>query len=127
MAPVRGGGHDNPLAFLDWESVDPGRDIMQAARGSAVRKGNFITPHHSNVWSCVVAHHPRHRWAYLSQQQPHELWLFKQGDSRSAPGVAKQAFHTSFRDPTAAPGAPPRRAIAVRIVCAFEPLLEGRL
>ena len=47
-----------------------------------------------------------------------EALVFKVYDS-AADGRARFTPHTSFRDPTAAPDAPPRRSIEVRTLAFF--------
>ena len=105
---------DNPLALLDWTTVDPSRDVHGLPRGAPIEKGNIL--------ACTVTHNPSHRWMYLRDQTPEEVWLFKQADSRpTRPGLSRHAFHTSFRQPGHTSGDRARRSIAVRLLCAFEP------
>ncbi len=105
---------DNPLAILDWTSVDTSRDVHGLPRGSSVEKGNILVS--------TVTHNPDHRWMYLSNMKPEEVWFFKQADSRPArPGLSRHAFHTSFRQPGDEGAKRTRRSIAVRLLCAFEP------
>jgi hypothetical protein len=114
--------HDNPLTILDWTSVDPSADVHGLPRGAKVVKGNIL--------ASTVTHNPSHRWLYVPEMTPNEVWLFKQADSRpytspARPGLAKHAFHTSFKQN----GQPDRarRSIAVRLICAFEPLPKSSL
>jgi hypothetical protein len=105
---------DNPLAILDWTTVDPARDVHGLPRGAPVERGNILV--------CTVTHNPAHRWMYLSNMRPDEVWFFKQADSRPArPGLSRHAFHTSFRQPGDDAAKRSRRSIAVRLLCAFEP------
>ena len=105
---------DNPLAILDWTTVDPARDVHGLPRGASVEKGNILVS--------TVTHNPAHRWMYLANMTPEEVWFFKQADSRPArPGLSRHAFHTSFRQPDDEGAERSRRSIAVRLLCAFEP------
>lgn len=105
---------DNPLAILDWTTLDASRDVHGLPRGSSVEKGNILVS--------TVTHNPSHRWIYLSNMTPDEVWFFKQADSRPArPGLSRHAFHTSFRQPGDEGAERTRRSIAVRLLCAFEP------
>jgi hypothetical protein len=105
---------DNPLAILDWTTLDPSRDVHGLPRGASVEKGNILVS--------TVTYNPAHRWMYLPNMTPEEVWLFKQADSRLArPGLSRHAFHTSFRQPGDGDAERSRRSIAVRLLCAFEP------
>ena len=105
---------DNPLAILDWTTLDPARDVHGLPRGAPVEKGN--------IFASTVTHNPAHRWMYLSNMTPEEVWFFKQADSRPArPGLSRHAFHTSFRQSGDVGAERSRRSIAVRLLCAFEP------
>jgi len=104
---------DNPLAILDWTTVDPSRDVHGLPRGASVEKGNILVS--------TVTHNPDHRWMYLSNMTPEEVWFFKQADSRPArSGLSRHAFHTSFRQPGDEAAERSRRSIAVRLLCPFE-------
>jgi len=106
---------DNPLAILDWTTVDPARDVHGLPRGASVEKGNILVS--------TVTHNPAHHWMYVSRMTPEEVWFFKQADSRPPrPGLSRHAFHTSFRQPGDEKAERTRRSIAVRLLCAFEPL-----
>merc|ERR1712196_345131 len=69
--PVR----DNPLAILDWSSVNPETDVHGPKRGAAFKKGN--------IYGTQVTWNAKHRWLYMPEQKPEEVWFFKQVDSRS--------------------------------------------
>jgi len=106
--------HDNALTVLDWTSVDPSRDAHGQPRGAPITKGNIL--------AAMVTYNPQHRWVYLPQMTPEEVWVFKQADSRDLAGVAKHAFHTSFKDigQDGTDESRTRRSIAIRLMCAFE-------
>jgi len=104
--------NDNALTILDWTSIDTAEDVVEKKRGSRIIPGH--------IYTTGVEHNPQHRWMYVPKMQTNEVWLFKQADSRSLPGLAKYAFHTAFKDPTADPEALPRRSLAIRLILAFE-------
>ena len=109
--PVR----DNPLTILDWTSVRVAQDIYVIPPGIPLTFGEPVQR---------ILHNPNHRWLYLPEMTPEEVWLFKQGDSRSGdPSVrhlAQHAFHTSVRLPEDSVQDRTRRSIAVRMVLFFE-------
>jgi len=111
--------HDNHLTILDWTSINPDADVVEKKRGTPIIKGH--------IYTSSIHHNPGHRWVYIPKMQPDEMWLFKQADSRSLPGLSKYAFHTAFKDPTTEPEAPPRRSISVRLICGFEKLPSSAL
>merc|ERR1712194_453477 len=45
---------DNPLAILDWTSVDPIADVRGLKRGTPVEK--------DTIYGATVHHNPHHRW-----------------------------------------------------------------
>lgn len=105
---------DNPLTLLDWTSLDPSKDVHGLQRGAEIQKGNIL--------ASTVTYNSAHRWMYLPDMTPEEVWLFKQADSRPASsGLSRHAFHTSFRQPGQGSTDRTRRSIAVRLLCAFEP------
>jgi hypothetical protein len=105
---------DNPLAILDWTTVDPARDVHGLRRGATVEKGNILVS--------TVTHNSAHRWMYMPNMTPEEVWLFKQADSRPPRSdLSRHAFHTSFRQSGDDDAERSRRSIAVRLLCAFEP------
>lgn len=107
---------DNPLTILDWTSVDVARDIYVIPPGVPLTFGEPVQR---------ILYNPNHRWLYLPEMTPEEVWLFKQGDSRGADPsvsqhVAQHAFHTAVRLPDDDGQARTRRSIAVRMVLLFE-------
>ena len=109
---------DNPLCILDWRTVDPNADVHGLKRGQKVVKGN--------IYGSTVTYNANHRWMYLPNMTPNEVWFFKQADSReNIPGLCKHAFHTSFRQPGQGSDVRGRRSIAVRLICGFEKANEG--
>lgn len=108
---------DNPLAILDWTSVDPAADVHIHPRGKPTTKGA--------IYLSLVTHNPKHRWVYLPDQRDDEVWLFKQADSRAVnkepASLAQYGFHQSWKLPND-PGNDnkTRRSIAVRLLLAYE-------
>lgn len=105
---------DNPLTILDWTSVDPAKDCYIIPKGTPLTFGEPVQR---------IIHSPSHRWLYLPNMTPEEVYLFKQSDSRlDLPDhIAQHAFHTSFRLPTDPGTDRSRRSIAVRMLLLFEP------
>uniref|UniRef100_A0A7S3PE11 Uncharacterized protein n=1 Tax=Aplanochytrium stocchinoi TaxID=215587 RepID=A0A7S3PE11_9STRA len=112
---------DNPLTILDWETVDPSRDVHGLKRGSPTK--------YMSIYNTTVTYNPQHKWVYIPEMQSDEVWVFKQVDSRpNKLGLAKHAFHTSFRMPDHQSDVNrTRRSIAVRLICAFEPVPKASL
>lgn len=105
---------DNPLAILDWTSVDPVHDVKGMKRGATVEK--------DTIYGALVCHNPRHRWFYLPDMTPEEMWFFKQADSREhRPDISKHAFHTAVKIGEEDRA---RRSIAVRLILGFEPAAD---
>mmetsp|Transcript_1705 Transcript_1705/g.2423 ORF Transcript_1705/g.2423 Transcript_1705/m.2423 type:complete len:239 (+) Transcript_1705:2-718(+) len=113
--------YDNPLTILDWQSVNPTKDCHGLQRGSPIKK--------MSIYNTTVTYSPSHRWVYLSDMRPDEVWLFKQVDSRGRrSGVSEHGFHTSFRMPNHDTNKNrTRRSIAVRVLLAFEPGVKSSL
>lgn len=117
---------DNPLAILDWTSVDPAIDVHVHPRGSPVAKSNGAPI----IYVSEVTHSPAHRWVYLPEQRSDEVWLFKQADSRAEnklpSTLAQYGFHVSFALPDD-PGKEnrTRQSIAIRLILGFERRSHG--
>lgn len=124
--PVR----DNPLAVLDWSSVDAAAELYRIPKGVPMAVGE---PPQRLLYSA------RHRWLYVRDMRPDEVLFFKQGDTRLPPvavaaahcsehaqyctHISRFAFHTSFRlpgDPGGAHGHRTRRSLATRMLLLFE-------
>ncbi|PSN72452.1 hypothetical protein BS50DRAFT_658372 [Corynespora cassiicola Philippines] len=77
----------DPLAMLNWESVQPG-DIIPS---------KMILNEH--FWSELgkVKYSPQHEWVYLEGQTPEEPVIFKQFDSKAEEGMTLP--HSAFVDP----------------------------
>ena len=98
----------NPLAIADARSV-AGRDWLVAERRYPNRVGQTYRLKYS----------PAHRWFYFPHMRRDEALVFKVFDSMRD-GRARFTPHTSFDDPTSAPGAPPRQSIEVRTFALFD-------
>lgn len=60
----------------------------------------------------------QHRWYYFPKMQKDEVILFKQWDSDTTLS-GRVCFHTSFSDPNAPQGLPPRQSIEARAIAFF--------
>ena len=107
--------YDNPLAILDWTSVDCDADVHELKRGSTYFEKGVVL-------SATLSHNPTHRWMYAPRMKTSECWVFKQADSRDTRGdISKHAFHTSFPHHESCRPKRARRSITVRLICAFPP------
>ena len=97
----------NPLAIADARSV-AFEDLMVAERRYPNRVGQTYRLRYS----------PAHRWFYFPQMRRDEALVFKVFDS-AQDGRARFTAHTSFDDPGAPPGAPPRQSIEARALAFF--------
>merc|ERR1712139_189528 len=50
---------DNPLAVLDWTSVDPSADVRGVKRGQGAHVEKDV------ISGALVCHNPHHRWFYM--------------------------------------------------------------
>merc|ERR1719456_1586466 len=66
---------DNPLAILDWTSIDIAKDVHVQLRGLQTKKGS--------IYGTQVSYNPNHRWFFLPDQKDDEILYFKQADSRT--------------------------------------------
>jgi len=107
--PIRGPVLDSPLALCDAQSFSD-EDLIPSDLVYAHVRGETSS----------VEFKPGHRWYYFSEQQPEEALLIRVHDSADD-GRARLSFHTSFENPIAPPGAPPRESIEVRALVFFPP------
>ncbi|KAJ4302794.1 hypothetical protein N0V90_001685 [Kalmusia sp. IMI 367209] len=84
--PQRGPLFDYPLAVCDTSTVDFEADTMAA---------DLVTEHEITE-TVEVQYNAKQRWYYLAQQQPDELLLFKNVDSREQAGVPPGTPHAAF-------------------------------
>lgn len=122
--PLRGPLRDWPLAVCDARSVSEDELVV----------ADQVYPKH--VTENVQVHHgPSQRWYYLSNQQPEELLLFRQTDSKPEQlrGGGKSAKltcfpvlsqsgcpHSSFCNPLSNANELPRESIEARALVYFE-------
>lgn len=99
--------YDQPLALCDASTVRP-EHLVSMERRARERIGELQ----------VALYHPEQRWYYFPEMQPDEAVLIKTFDS-ATDGRARFTIHTSFADPGAAPGAPPRESIETRCLVLF--------
>lgn len=97
----------NPLAIADARSLIPD-DLIAAERRYPHRVGETYQ----------VRYNPNHSWFYFPRMRRDEALVFKVYDS-AKDGRARFTAHTSFVDPTTAPGAPPRQSIEIRTIAFF--------
>lgn len=92
----------NPLAIADARSI-PAGDLLVAERRYPNRVGQTYR----------LRYNPAHRWFYFPRMRRDEALVFKVFDS-ARDGRARFTPHTSFDDPSTAPGAAPRQSIEAR-------------
>ena len=97
----------NPLAVADARTV-AFEDLLVAERRYPHRVGQTYR----------LKYNPSQRWFYFSRMRRDEALVFKVYDS-AKDGRARFTPHTSFDDPTTAPGAPPRQSIEARALAFF--------
>ncbi len=98
---------DHPLVLCDATTVRP-EDLVSVERRAEDRIGELQ----------VVLHHREQRWYYFPQMQMDEALIFKTFDSETD-GRARFTVHSSFADPGAPAGAPPRESIETRCLLFF--------
>jgi hypothetical protein len=104
--PIRRPAIDWPLALCDARSVSAG-ELVPTDIVYPDRRGEIYG----------VVYSPRQRWFYFPEMRTDEALLIKCHDTR--PGAARFAPHTSFRNPLAPPGTPPRESIEFRAMAFF--------
>jgi hypothetical protein len=104
---IRGTVLDAPLALCDAASLAPG-DLVSVERQAKKRIGEIQQ----------AVYNPAHRWYYFPEMGPDEALLIKTYDS-ATDGRARFTIHTSFDDPTAPAGAPPRESLETRCFAFF--------
>jgi hypothetical protein len=105
--PIVGPVRDSPLALCDASSAST-LDLLPAALLYPERKGEIY----------YVSFDAAHRWWYLSDMQPEEVWVFKNYDSASD-GRARFTPHTAFVDTTRDQVAP-RESVEFRTIVVFD-------
>jgi len=98
---------NHPLVMADATTVRE-EDLVAVERRGEDRIGELQ----------VALHHPEQRWYYYPRMQPDEVLVFKTFDS-ATDGRTRFTLHSSFDDPTAPAGAPPRESIETRCLVFF--------
>lgn len=105
--PIVGPTRDSPLALIDAASVSK-PDLLAAALLYPERKGEIY----------YLRFNAGHRWWYLSDMQPDEVWAFKNYDS-ATDGRSRFTPHTAFIDSRLKQVAP-RESIEFRTFVVFD-------
>ena len=98
---------NNPLAFIDWESL-PEDDVIDYYYTGRDEEGVLVA---------APVYNPSHRFCYFSDMSTEEVLVMKQLDSR--PGRSVYCPHTSFDYPDELGGLLPRRSIETRLMAVF--------
>ena len=104
---IRGTVRSAPLALCDASTLAP-EDLVPVKRQARDRIGEIQQ----------AVYNPAHRWYYFPEMRADEALLIKTYDS-ATDGRARFTLHTSFEDPTAAAGAPPRESLETRCFAFF--------
>lgn len=99
---------NNPLAFIDWQSL-PYDDVIDY----------FYTGHNRDSLVAAPVYNPDHSWRYFKDMTTDEVIVFKQLDGRKG-DQSVYCPHTSFDVPDAPEDAPPRRSIEMRVLAVYE-------
>jgi hypothetical protein len=105
--PIRLPVQSAPLAICDAPSLAAG-DLVISERRYPNRVGQTY----------AIRHNPAHCWYWFPRMRREEALVFKTYESM-ADGWVRWTAHTSFDDPTAPPGAPPRESIETRMFAFF--------
>jgi hypothetical protein len=105
--------HRTPLALCDASTVLP-TDLND----SEIR-GGLDDPDRAPLFGFNLSYNPDHRWYYVPQMRPDEMFAFKLYDSD--PARPQWTGHTAFNDPEAPADAPPRMSMELRTVSFIEP------
>ncbi len=110
--PLRDVVLGNPLAVCDARTMRA-EDLLETLI--------FGYGHQSYSWHDIgiavyeVAASPEHSWYYYPRMTRDEVLIMKSYDSEGV--IGRACPHASFANPAAAPGAPPRRSIELRVLC----------
>lgn len=98
---------NNPLAFIDWQSL-PQDDVIDY----------FYTGRNNDSLVAAPVYNPEHRWCYFPDMTTEEILIFKQLDGR---GGDRSVYcpHTSFDIPGMPEDSPPRRSVETRMLAVF--------
>ncbi len=97
-----------PLALCDASTVSP-NDLND----SEIR-GGLDDPKRPPLFGFNLSYNPKHRWYYVPQMRPDELYAFKLYDSD--PTRPQWTGHTAFNDPESSEDSPPRQSMEIRTV-----------
>ncbi len=101
-----------PLAVCDARSVEK-TDFMNVRFGEGETASMAQAAGGFNL-----AFNPRHRWYYYPHMQPDEVLAFRLFDTGDPDW--RMTAHTSFVDPSAVPGSPPRESFEIRTLAVFD-------
>lgn len=71
-----------------------------------------------SLWGYNLAHRPDHRWYWLPQMGPDQVFAFKLFDSDAK--AVQFTAHTAFADPAAPADAAPRQSVEIRTIAFFD-------
>jgi hypothetical protein len=106
--PIKGPVLDSPLAICDASSV----------ADADLRKAELIYPDRTGEIN-YVAYNPAHRWYYVREMDPDQVWVFKNYDS-GRDGRAQFTPHTAFADRPPDAATPPRESVEFRAFALFD-------
>jgi hypothetical protein len=117
----------NPLALVDWGTVDEDEDVRPVKLGhtsgyprKSSKDGDSSQKDVYAPMITLLAPAPeRHKWYYYPQLRPDEALIFSQVDGRS--DRRTYTFHTAVVDPNGPPQeeAVPRHNYELRLLCAW--------
>jgi hypothetical protein len=128
---INGSGNDISYPSTEWDFAfynfwrpiigTVQKDPLVIMDASTLERADIIdyhpTPEGESGRAAVPLFNPEQRFFYVPQMRTDEVLVLKQLDSRAQRAMV--APHTSFQDPTAAPGAPERQSIDIRFMCVF--------
>lgn len=103
--------YQDPLCLLDATTVDMDQDTCRyryQSNEAVVNRDRAVSKSSAGVGrgdtnsdlAVGVRHSPKHRWVFIPDMRPDQVWLFKQFDTRGGKdGIATCTFHDSFHDP----------------------------
>jgi hypothetical protein len=101
-----------PLALCDASTV-----VADDMHASEVR-GGLDDPTRPPLYGFNLSYNPAHRWFFVHQMRPDEMFAFKLYDSDAS--QPQWTGHTAFTDPDTSPDAPPRQSMELRTVSFIE-------
>ncbi len=110
--PIANVVEDNPLAVCDARTVRAEDLAETVIYGYGPKSYSW---HDIGISIYNVSASPEHAWYYYPRMTPDEVLVIKSYDSDGV--IGRSCPHTSFSDPGAQPGAPPRMSIELRVLC----------